>query len=149
MLAWIIVVVIVGLSIVLVLPSLRHIGPTQVGLVGKRFSPRKLSEDNPVAFKGEAGYQAALLMPGLRFKFWIVYRVNKFPWIQVPAGEIGVVIAQVGGALPLGAKSAAYKTEFGNFFDIDTFVANGGQKVSSAWFFPPAPWPPSIPSDSW
>jgi hypothetical protein len=37
-----------------------------VGLVTKRFSLKKLSEDNPVAFKGEAGYQAELLMAGLR-----------------------------------------------------------------------------------
>jgi len=79
---------------ILVFPSLKVIGPTQVGLVMKRLSFRKLSEDNPVAFKREPGYQADLLMPGLRFKLWIVYRVEKHPWVQVPAGEIGVVISQ-------------------------------------------------------
>ena len=49
-------------------------------------------------------------MPGLRFKFCLVYAVTKHPWVQVPAGQIGVVIAQVGEALPIGAKSAVYKT---------------------------------------
>ena len=44
-----------------------------------------------------------------------VLRVEKLPWVQVPAGEIGVVIAQVGQPLPIGAKSAVYKPEFGNF----------------------------------
>ena len=39
-----------------------------------------------------------LLMPGLRFKLWPMFGVKKFPWVQVPAGEIGVVIAQVGAA---------------------------------------------------
>ena len=57
-------------------------------------------------------------MPGLRFKLWPIYGVKKFPWVQVPAGEIGVVIAQVGAPLPIGAKSAVYKPEFDNFSDL-------------------------------
>ena len=57
-------------------------------------------------------------MPGLRFKLWPIFGVKKFPWVQVPAGEIGVVIAQVGEPLPIGAKSAVYKPEFGNFSDL-------------------------------
>ena len=35
-------------------------------------------------------------------------RCSSYPWVQVPAGEIGVVIAQVGEPLPIGAKSAVY-----------------------------------------
>ena len=50
-----------------------------------------------------------MLMPGLRFKLYLVFAVTKHPWVQVPAGQIGVVIAQVGQALPIGAKSAVYK----------------------------------------
>ena len=107
--------------------SIYSIGPTQVGLVRKRFGA-KLPGDNPIAFKGEAGYQAELLMPGLRFKFCLVYAVAKHPWVQVPAGQIGVVIAQVGAPTPIGAKSGVYKREFGNFTDVSSFVANGGQK---------------------
>ena len=51
----------IGLAII-ILPSIRIIGPTEVGLVTKRFSWCKLSEGNPIAFRGEAGYQADLLM---------------------------------------------------------------------------------------
>ena len=61
-------------------------------------------------------------MPGLRFKLSLVYAVTKHPWVQVPAGQIGVVIAQVGQPLPIGAKSAVYKPEFGNFTDLNTFI---------------------------
>ena len=125
-------VVFAGLALfvgaLVVLFSTRRIGPTEVGLVTKRFSAKKLASDNPIAFAGEAGYQAALLMPGLRWKLWPLYKVEKFPWIQVPAGEIGVVIAQVGQPLPIGAKSAVYKTEFGTFADLESFIDNGGQK---------------------
>ncbi len=114
--------------VVFILPSIRNIGPTEVGLVIKRFSVKKLPDDNPIAFRGEAGYQADLLMPGFRFKFWVLYSVEKFPWVQVPAGEIGVVIAQVGQPLPTGAKSAIYKKEHGDFTRLREFVTNGGQK---------------------
>ena len=115
-------------AVTIILFSIRRIGPTEVGLVTKRLSGKKLTSDNPVAFNGEAGYQAELLMPGLRWKVWPLYKVEKFPWVQVPAGEIGVVIAQVGQPLPIGAKSAVYKTEFGNFADLRSFIANNGQK---------------------
>src|SRR2546425_11444952 len=68
------------------LMSIRRIGPTEVGLVIKRFGWRRLSEDNPIAFDRETGYQADLLMPGLRFKAFAVYSVDKDPWLQRPAG---------------------------------------------------------------
>ena len=97
--------VIVAIAALVILPSIRRIGPSEVGLLIKRFSFSALSNDNPVAFNGEAGYQADLLMPGLRFALWLRYRLDKHPWVQIPAGEIGVVIAQIGGPLPVGAKS--------------------------------------------
>lgn len=141
--AWLIVVAVV--LAVLILPSLRIIGPTQVGLVIKRFSFSKLSDDNLVAFKGEAGYQADLLMPGVRWKLWLLYRVEKHPWVQVPAGEIGLVISQVGAPLPVGAKSAVYKPEFGNFTHLRSFVEKGGQKGVQRPVMPPGTLAPIHP----
>jgi hypothetical protein len=117
----------VGGILLILLSSVYSIGPTQVGLVRKRFGA-KLPGDNPVAFRGEAGYQADMLMPGLRFKLCLVFAVTKHPWVQVAAGQIGVVISQVGEALPIGAKSAVYKPEFGNFADVRAFLNQGGQK---------------------
>ena len=122
-----IVLVVAATTMALLLLSIYSIGPTQVGLVRKRFGA-KLPGDNPLAFLGEAGYQAEMLMPGLRFKFFLSCAVTKHPWVQVPAGQIGVVIAQVGHALPIGAKSAVYKPEFGDFADLRGFIENGGQK---------------------
>jgi hypothetical protein len=117
--------------------SFRFVGATEVGLVRKRFGFKKLSADCVVAFDGEAGYQAKLLMPGWRFKLWPVYDVTRYPMVQIPAGQIGVVIAQVGEPLPVGAKSGAYKPEFGNFSDVETFVHGGGQKGVQRPVLPP------------
>jgi len=123
--------------VVLALPSIRVIGPTEIGLVTKRFSFKDLKGHNPVALNGEAGHQAALLPAGWQFKFWLLYSVRKFPWVQIPAGEIGVVIAQVGDSVPIGAKSALYKSAFGSFDDIAAFIGGGGQKGVQRTVLPP------------
>jgi regulator of protease activity HflC (stomatin/prohibitin superfamily) len=123
---WLILAVAV-IALVVVFMSLHLIGPTEVGLVLKRIG-KKLPGNNPIAFLGEAGFQADLLMPGLRFRLWPICVVSKHPWVQVPADHIGLVIAQVGEPLPVGAKSAAYKPEFGNFTDLRAFVQSHGGK---------------------
>src|SRR5216684_80775 len=113
------------------------IGPAEVGLVVRRFSRRHNTTDTPIAFSSEAGYQSDLLMPGVRFKLWPTFTVSKYPWVQVPAGEIGVVISQLGERLPTGAKSAIYRPEFGNFTDLRAFLSNGGQKGVHRPVLPP------------
>ncbi len=142
---YVIVLVVVFFVAILLFKSVHLIGPAQVGLVNKRFAARKLPEDNPIAFRGEAGYQAELLTPGLRLKLWPVNAVQKFPWVQVPAGEIGVVIAQVGQPLPIGAKSGVYRTEFANFSKLATFVNGGGQKGVQRPVLPPGTLVPIHP----
>src|SRR6476646_5146060 len=143
--ALIVILIVVALILVTLLKSFHSIGASEVGLVSKRFAFRKLSEDNPIGFRGEAGYQATLLMPGLRFKIWPMFGVKKFPWVQVPAGEIGVVIAQVGEPLPIGAKSAVYKPELEHFSNISTFVQHGGQKGVQRPVLPPGTLVPIHP----
>ena len=137
--------VVVALMLAMVLKSIHRIGPTQVGLVNKRLGLKKLEEDNPIALRGEAGYQATLLMPGLRFKLWPIYGVSRFPWVQVPAGEVGVVLAQVGEPLPIGNKSAYYQPEFGNFSNVAAFLTGGGQKGVQRPVLPPGTLVPIHP----
>ena len=65
--------------------------------------------------------------------------------MQVPPDHIGLVIAQVGAALPTGAKSAVYKPEFGSFADIRTFLGNGGQRGVQRPVLPPGTTAPIHP----
>src|SRR5437870_4840496 len=74
-----------------------------------------------------------------------VYAVQKFPWVQVPGGEIGVVIAQVGAPLPIGAKSGVYRNEFGNFSNLAQFIELGGQKGVQRPVLPPGTLMPIHP----
>jgi regulator of protease activity HflC (stomatin/prohibitin superfamily) len=143
---WILITLIAAAAILWVAwRSFWTIGPTEVGLVRKRFGWKELSDADPVAFHGEAGYQAELLRPGLRFKLWPVYTVTRSPMVQIPAGQIGVVVAQVGGSLPIGAKSAIYKQEFGNFENVAAFCQSGGQKGVQRSVLPPGTVAPIHP----
>jgi regulator of protease activity HflC (stomatin/prohibitin superfamily) len=134
---WLLLAVLAIAALVVSAKSVRNIGATEVGLVRKRFSVRKLGAGNAIAFEGEAGYQARLMMPGIQFKLWPLYDVTRHPMVQIPSGQIGVVIAQVGASLPVGAKSGVYKSDFGNFQDLATFVNGGGQKGVQRLVLPP------------
>jgi len=144
-LATIIPVAIVLFAVItVVVKSIHYMGPTVIGLVNKRWG-KKLSEGHVIATNGEAGFQEELLMPGLRFKLWPLFGVSKHPWVQVPAGQIGVVIAQVGTPLPVGAKSAVYKPAFGDFGNVQAFLENGGQKGVQRPVLPPGTLAPIHP----
>jgi uncharacterized membrane protein YqiK len=84
-------------------------------------------------------------MPGLRFKLWPIYKVERYAWVQVPPDRIGLVIAQVGAPLPTGAKSAAYKPQYGNFADVRTFLSEGGQRGVQRPVLPPGTTVPIHP----
>jgi regulator of protease activity HflC (stomatin/prohibitin superfamily) len=131
------VAVVAFLFLLLLTKSVRSIGPTEVGLVRKRFAAKKLGAGSAVAFDGEAGYQAKLMMPGVQFKLWPLYDVTRHPMVQIPSGQIGLVIAQVGQPLPVGAKSGVYKSAFGNFDDLAAFVEHGGEKGVQRPVLPP------------
>lgn len=141
----VVLIAVVVVVVIVVFKSIHLIGPTEVGLLNKRFALRKLGQDNPIAFHHEAGFQAELLMPGLRLKLWPVFAVQKHPWVQVPAGEIGVVIAQVGAELPIGAKSGVYQSAFGNFSNLGQFIEIGGQKGVQRPVLPPGTLMPVHP----
>src|SRR6266702_8119537 len=138
-------VVFVALAMYVVGRSIVAIGPAEIGLVIKRVSRRQNTTDTPIAFAGEAGYQAELLMPGVRFKLWPTYVVTLYPWVQVPAGEIGVVISQIGEPLPTGSKSAMYRPAFGNFTNLRAFLTGGGQKGVQRPVLPPGTLAPIHP----
>jgi|MDTC01.2.fsa_nt_gb hypothetical protein len=135
----------IALAMVLIVPSFRVIKKDEVGLVIKRFGFRNLKDDMPVAFRGEPGYQAELLTPGVRFKFWVLYSVQAHPWVQVPAGEIGVIVSQIGQTLPIGAKTAIYKPGFGKYTDLHAFLEHGGEKGVQRYVLPPGELVPIHP----
>src|SRR6266542_6717581 len=100
----------------------------QVGIVVKRFGTRALPPGRLIALGGEAGYQADTLAPKLHFGFWRwQYRIIKVPVTVVPQGEIALVIAADGAAIP-AERILGKIVDSDNFQDARKFLVNGGEK---------------------
>lgn len=100
----------------------------QVGIVVKRFGSRALPPGHLIALGGEAGYQADTLAPGLHFGYWRwQYRIIKEPVTVVPQGEIALVLAANGAAIPT-ERILGKIVDSDNFQDARKFLVNGGEK---------------------
>ena len=100
----------------------------QVGIVVKRFGSRALPPGQLIALAGEAGYQADTLAPGLHFGYWRwQYRILKVPVTVVPQGEIALVLAASGAAIP-SERILGRVVDCDNFQDARKFLVNGGEK---------------------
>ena len=104
------------------------IGERQVGIVVKRFGGHGLAPGHLIALGGEAGYQADTLAPGLHFGFWQwQYRIIKGPITVVPQGEMALVLAADGAAIP-AERILGKAVDCDNFQDARKFLLNGGEK---------------------
>jgi uncharacterized membrane protein YqiK len=100
----------------------------QVGIVVKRFGGGGLEPGRLIALNGESGYQVDTLAPGLYFGYWRwQYRILKVPVTVVPQGEIALVLAADGAAIP-AERILGKIVESDNFQDARKFLLNGGEK---------------------
>ncbi len=79
----------------------------KIGLVTKKFvllgGSKQLPEGRIIATNGEAGYQSQTLTPGLYFGKWIwQYDVRFQPFVVIPTGKLGLVLARDGAELETG-----------------------------------------------
>lgn len=104
----------------------------KIGLVTKKFvlfgADRSLPDGRIIATKGEAGFQAQTLAPGLYWGMWIwQYSIDMTGFTIIPEGKIGLVLSKDGKEIPTG-RILARKVECDNFQDATSFLNNGGQK---------------------
>ena len=124
---WMGVVVAVAALVLVVRLGVRVIGPSQSGLLIKRFG-RELPAGHVIALEGEAGYQARMLGPGWHFPVWRWrYRVVKVPVVVVNPGEIALVVAADGRAIPAG-RVLGREVRCDSFQDADAFLRGGGER---------------------
>ncbi|UJB68976.1 VWA domain-containing protein [Acaryochloris sp. 'Moss Beach'] len=117
------------------IPGIVEIDANEVGIVRKKFGP-KLSPGQYIALMGEAGYQADVLPPGTHFGYLSVkYEIHKVPVVSIAPGEIGVVIAKDGIAIPQ-RRSLGRVVQCNNFQDARAFLENGGEKGRQLGFLP-------------
>lgn len=104
----------------------------RIGLVTKKFvlfgENKSLPDGKIIATKGEAGFQARALAPGLYWGMWMwQYHIEMIPFTIIPEGKIGLLLSNDGQEIPTGA-ILARKVECDNFQDTEKFLINGGQK---------------------
>jgi uncharacterized membrane protein YqiK len=117
----------IAMALVFVISSTWMIAANQSGLVVKRFGPA-LASGRIVALNGEAGYQARMLPPGWHFGLWRWrYRVIKVPTIVVRPGEIALIVAADGLAMP-SERVLGKTVACDNFQDAEAFLTRGGER---------------------
>jgi uncharacterized membrane protein YqiK len=104
----------------------------KVGLVTKKFvlfgENKELPDGRIIAIRGEAGFQAKTLAPGLYFGMWIwQYEITMENFTIIPEGKIGLVLAKDGVEIPTG-NILARNVECDNFQDAEKFIVNSGQR---------------------
>src|SRR5882672_10218796 len=103
------------------------IGEQESGLVVRRYG-RPLPAGRIIATNGEAGYQARMLPPGWHFPLWKwKYKVRRVALIEVASGQIALVVAKDGAAIP-AERVLAHQIECDNFQDAVRFLDEGGEK---------------------
>ncbi len=104
----------------------------KTGLVTKKFvlfgEHKELPDGRIIATRGEAGFQAKTLAPGLYFGKWFwQYDVTMQSFTVIPEGKIGLVLAKDGAEIPTG-NILGQRAECDNFQDAEKFLNNGGQR---------------------
>ena len=104
----------------------------RLGLVTKKFvlvgANRALPDGKIIATKGEAGFQARTLAPGLFWGMWPwQYGVSMQPFTIIPEGKIGLVLSNDGNEIPTG-HILGRRIDSDNFQNATEFLMNAGQK---------------------
>jgi uncharacterized membrane protein YqiK len=112
----------------------------KIGLVIKKFvlfGRQQLPEGRIIASNGEAGFQAQTLPPGVYFWKWIwQYSIRFQPFIIIPTGKIGLILAKDGTELETG-RILGRKIDCDSFQDAVSFLKNGGRKGRQTAFIAP------------
>lgn len=125
-------VVLFGIIFGKALLGIVFISEDQTGLITKKFvlwgENKDLPEGRIIATKGESGYQAKMLPPGIFFWYWPwQYSINRIPFTVIPEGKIGLIEAKDGSPLDSGHVTAK-TVDCDRFQDAVAFLNNHGQK---------------------
>ena len=142
---WILLALAVLALVFLVIPSIRIIGPTEVGLVTKRFASRKLPDDNPIAFHGGSGLSSHSPHAGLAFQALAGLQRGKTS-LGSGTGRRNRRGRRPGRqAVPMGAKSAESVSELNLIANLHGWLEAGGQKGVQRPVLPPGSLMPIHP----
>jgi regulator of protease activity HflC (stomatin/prohibitin superfamily) len=114
-------------AILFVLPGFALVRYNQVGIVTKKMFGKSLPEGHIIATQGEIGVQASTLMPGLYWRFPVIWKIEKVGVTIIPSGKIGVVESVDGAQIPPG-RLLGDEVDSDNFQNAKQFLEKGGYK---------------------
>ena len=112
-----------------------------IGIVNKKWVlmgfNRTLPDGEIIALKGEAGWQADTLSPGVHFWLWPwQYAIKVEPFVTIQNDRIGIVVARGGHPLS-GGRVLARKVECDSFQNARSFLTAGGERGPQIAVIPP------------
>ena len=113
------------------------VGGQQVGILERRYFGRPLPVGRVVALRGEIGFQARALQPGLTILFPFLYIARKVDMIVINEDEVGILESIDGQPLEPGRIFARHVPDHDSFQDGEAFLTNGGQKGPQVDFLAP------------
>ena len=121
--------------------GIRLVAEDSLGVVNARFilfrKFKTLPDGKIIALRGEAGYQADTLAPGVHFFLWPwQFEVDMTKFIRIPEGKIGIVEAVDGTAIPAG-RVLGKRVECDTFQSARAFLDNGGERGPQLTAMPP------------
>lgn len=119
--------VIVLLFLTIILPGIFSVGANEVGILTRKMTGGKLPKGRIVAREGENGLQADILMPGLYWKFWVVWSWHKVKVTVIPPEKVGIIESVDGTPLPPN-RILGDQVECNSFQDAKLFLNNGGHR---------------------
>jgi regulator of protease activity HflC (stomatin/prohibitin superfamily) len=118
------IVALVLLVLILFGGMLANIGGQQVGLIERRLFGKPLPESRVVAMRGEIGFQARVLQPGLHM-------------LVIAEDEVGLIESIDGRPLDPSHIFGRHTENHDTFQDGEAFLRNGGQKGPQVDILPP------------
>jgi uncharacterized membrane protein YqiK len=124
---WVLVAIVLLILVWFTVPGFSLVRDDEVGILTKKMFGRKLPQGKIIATEGEIGVQADTLMPGLYWRFPLIWKIKKVKVTQIPQGFIGIVDSIDGKSLQMG-RLLADEVECNSFQDAKAFLNNGGKK---------------------
>jgi len=110
-----------------ILRGIFRVADNQVGVLTRKFSGKKMPQGQVIARHGQIGIQARTLVPGLYYRFPLVWSVKRVPITTIEENTVGLVEAIDGKPLPKN-RFLGDEVPCNSFQDAEAFLDEGGFK---------------------
>ncbi len=125
----------------LFLTSFTTIDSDEIGHLKRVYFGDAMPSGQVIALKGQNGPQAEILSPGFHFRplLKVIYRVERFPVVEIPSNQYGYLVALDGQPLGEGEILAPEwpHEQFEQMLDAEYFLQHGGKKGPQLTILPP------------